>query len=422
MANDSQAGSGRSRRSYLIPGVLAVLLAGGGYYWHQHNQAAAQTDAGGKPGAGPGRKGMGGPMPVQVRPVQTGDIHIYLNGLGTVTPSNSVTVHSRVDGELLRLNFTEGQSVRAGELLADLDPRPYQVQLTQAEGQLARDQALLAAARVDQKRYQGLLAQDSISSQQVDTQNALVQQYQGTVKVDQGAVDSARLNLLYCKVTAPFAGAAGLRQVDPGNIVHASDSNGIVVINALRPIYVMFTVPEDSVPALAASVHQGTTLAVDAWDRDDKNRLSTGKLMSMDNQVDTTTGTVKIRAVFANDDGLLFPNQFVNAHLLLETRHNVPMIPSAAVQRGTSGVFVFVVGKGEKGAEAHARPITIGPVDGDNVQVLSGLQAGETVVIDGADKLKDGGKVMLSTPMALPSASAGSGQHHGQHRHHDAAE
>lgn len=427
MANQSPAGgdhTGKQTRSYGKWIVLAVLLAGGGLYWHHHQvqQAAATADSGGGGGMGggagggkgSGRKGMPmGPMPVQVRPVLSGDLHVYLNGLGTVTPDNSVTVHTRVDGELLRLHFTEGDTVRAGDLLAELDPRPYQVALTQAQGQLARDQALLAGARVDQKRYQGLLAQDSISSQQVDTQNALVKQYEGNVLADQGAVDSARLNLVYCRVTAPQGGVVGLRQVDPGNIVHAADSNGIVVINQVKPIFVLFTVPEDNLPQVLSAMHQGQ-LSVESWDRDDKVKLSDGHLQSLDNQIDTTTGTIKVRAVFDNNDDQLFPNQFVNAHLLVETRKGVPLIPSAAVQRGSSGVFVFVVDSDQK---ATARNITIGPQDGDNVQVLSGLQVGETVVIDGADKLKDGSKVSVVTPdMVAPTAH--SGKHHGNGQHH----
>jgi multidrug efflux system membrane fusion protein len=406
--------------SFVIIVVVVVLVIAGGLYWRHVAMAAAQADGGSGAGSAGGKKGMnGGLMPVQVRQVGTGDIHVYLNGLGTVTPANSVTVHSRVDGQLMAVNFKEGQTVRAGELLAQIDPRPYQVALTQAQGQLAKDQAALAGARLDQVRYQGLLAQDSISKQQVDSQNALVLQDDGAVKADQGAVDSARLNLVYARVTAPVSGEVGLRQVDPGNIVHAADTNGLVIINQVEPIYVLFTIPEDSVPDIALRVHQGQTLDVEAWDREQKNKLTTGHLQSMDNQVDTTTGTVKLKAVFDNKDGLLFPNQFVNAHLLVETRRNVPVIPSAGVQRGTSGVFVFVV---DSTQHVSARTITIGPVDGDNVQVLSGLQPGETVVIDGADKLKDGGKVSVVTPQApgaAPQAQKGSGQHH---HHSDAAQ
>jgi multidrug efflux system membrane fusion protein len=403
-------------RVYLVL-LLVAALAGAGLYW-RHASAAAATSGDASGSRGGGKKGMNGPMPVQVRPVVTGDLNIYITGLGTVTPTNSVTVHPRVDGQLMSINFNEGETVRAGQLLAQIDPRPYQVALTQALGQLAKDQATLAGARVDQARYQGLLAQDSISRQQVDSQNALVQQYEGTVKADQGAVDSARLNLSYARVTAPASGQVGLQQVDPGNVVHASDTNGIVIINQVQPINVLFTIPEDSVAVVAAHVHKGDTLSVEAWDREQKARLATGRLASMDNQIDTATGTVRIKSLFANKDGVLFANQFVNARLLVETRHGVTLIPAAAVQRGSSGVFVFVVSQDQ---HVSVRQISIGPVDGDNVQVLTGLTPGETVVIDGADKLKDGGKVSVVTP-PVPGAEAKPHKGNGQPRRHaDAA-
>lgn len=407
----------KSARSPLLWfAVLAVLAVGGALYW-RHAHLAGAGPAG---GSGGGMRGAGGgPMPVQVRPVTTGDLHVYVNGLGTVTAYNSAVVHTRISGEVMRLFFHEGESVKAGQELALIDPRPYEVALTQAQGQLAKDQALLEDARVDQKRYQGLLAQDSIAAQQVDTQNALVHQYEGAVKADQGAVESARLNLLYTRVTTTASGVAGLRQIDVGNIANPSDTNGIVVVNQVQPIFVVFTVPEDSVPQLVQSRHDGDSLSVEAWDRDDKTKLASGHIQSIDNQIDTATGTLKLRAVFDNADRTLFPNQFVNAHLLLETRPKALLVPAAAVQRGSNGTFVFVV---DGSQHVAMRPIGIGPQDGDNVQVLGGLRAGEVVVIDGADKLKDGGKVSVVTP-AVPGAAASGApaaaphQGYGQHRH-----
>ncbi|WP_283148861.1 MdtA/MuxA family multidrug efflux RND transporter periplasmic adaptor subunit [Silvimonas soli] len=403
----------QSRRR-VWPWLLAavVVVAGAGYFIHNAKPGAAAQAGGGRRG---GAAGAGGaPMPVQARKVHAGDLNVYLTGLGTVTPANSVIVHTRVDGLLQKVLFTEGQVVKEGQVLAQIDPAPFAVTVAQAQGQLLRDQAQLLGAQQDLARYQTLLTQESISKQQVDQQQALVKQYEGTVKADQAAVDSAKLQLSYTKVTAPASGRIGLRQVDPGNMVHAADTNGLVVINQVTPISVMFTIPETNLPAVLQQVNNGQTLAVDAFDRGQTIKLASGKLLSLDNQIDTTTGTVKLKAVFPNTDGSLFPNQFVNARLLVQTRHDATILPSAAVQRGTAGTFVFVVGDDQT---VSARPITLGPVDGDNVGVESGLKPGETVVIDGGDKLKEGSPVEVISPNASgvagqkPHAHRGSGPH-----------
>jgi multidrug efflux system membrane fusion protein len=345
------------------------------------------------------------PAAVVAQPARQGDLPVTLEGIGTVTPLASVTVRSRVDGQLMRVHFQEGQTVQAGDLLAEIDPRPFQVQLEQAQGQLARDQALLANAQVDLARYKRLVADDSIPKQQLDTQAALVRQYEGVVQADQAQVDNAQLQLTYARITAPISGRLGLRLVDAGNMVHASDAGGLVVITQIRPIGVVFTIPEDRLQPLLAKVRAGAELAVEAYDRANRHRLATGTLLTVDNAVDPTTGTVRLKAEFANADDALFPNQFVNARLLLEVRRGVTLIPSAAVQRGIEGPFVYVV-TAERTAEA--RRVTLDEVAGEETVIAQGLAPGEVVVVDGAEALRPGRAVTLRPPAgeATPQAAS----------------
>lgn len=341
----------------------------------------------------------GRPVPVVVTKVQRGDIDVIITALGTVTARNTATVKPRIDGLLQSIAFHEGQLVKAGEVLAQIDPRPFQALLDQANGQLTRDQALLGIAQLDVERYRALLAKDSIARQQVEAQEALVKQYQGTVQIDKGNVDNARLQLDFTRIVAPIPGRLGLRQVDVGNMVRASDTTGLVVITQTQPIMAIFSIPADNLGPVAKQVQAGETLQVEAWDREGKNRLATGKLLSLDNQIDTTTGTVKLKAEFANGDNSLFPNQFVNARLRVETRRGATLIPVAAVQRGTLGTFVYVVNAEEK--TVSTRSVTLGPNTAETVAIEKGLEAGEVVVVDGADKLRQGAKI------ELPSTEAG---------------
>jgi multidrug efflux system membrane fusion protein len=387
--------------------VLVAALCLGGYYFYDRHQAqalAACKEAASKKGFG---KGLGGPTPVVAVPARKAPINVFLDGLGTVTALRTVTVRSRVEGQLMRVHFEEGERVKQGQLLAEIDPRPFQVMLKQAEGQLARDEALLANARIDVERYRTLLAQDSIAKQQVDAQEALVRQYEGIVESDQGQVDSARLQLSYARITAPITGRVGLRQVDPGNIVRGSDANGIVVITQLAPIGVLFTVPQDSLPALMKRTRADERLPVEAWDREQKTRLAQGSLLAVDNLVDVATGTIKLKAQFKNGDNELFPNQFVNVRLKLETLENETVIAQSAVQRGGRGLFVYVV---KDDMTVTARPVELGPADGPRVSVLKGIKPGERVVIDGIDRLREGTRVVLAKrPEFKPSVDGGSG-------------
>jgi multidrug efflux system membrane fusion protein len=388
----------KRRRNMLLIGLALVVGAAGVGAWLYYDksrgsEAVAQPVKGAKGRGGKGGKGGdGGPIPVVASVAQTGDIPIYLSGLGTVVPMRTVTVRSRVDGELLRVNFTEGQYVKEGELLAQVDPRPFQVQLDQAEGQLIKDQALLANARIDLERYRTLFKQDSIASQQVDTQAALVQQYEGTVRTDKALVDNARLQLSYARITAPISGRLGLRQTDPGNIVHAADASGVVVITEVQPVTVVFTLPQDNLPAILQRMKGSAKLAVEAWDRGFRAKLASGELLTVDNVIDITTGTVKLKAKFANADLALFPNQFVNARMLLDTRSGVITMPSAALQRGSQGNFVYVV---KEDNTVSVRPVKLGPADAERVTVESGLAEGERVVTDGMDRLREGARVQV---------------------------
>jgi multidrug efflux system membrane fusion protein len=379
-------GAGFFQPRWLI-GVVALALVAVGAYLFFARDGDAQS-----PGAKADKNAAARSFPVLAAAARTGDIGVYLTGLGSVTPLNTVTVKSRVDGQLMQVLFKEGKVVRAGDLLARIDPRPFEVQLTQAEGQLARDLALLKNAQLDLERYRVLVEQDSAPKQQLDTQASLVRQYEGAVKVDQGQVDNAKLQLIYSRITAPISGTIGLRLVDPGNIVHATDTNGLAVITQLQPITVVFAIPEDSLPQVMKKLHAGERLTVEAYDREQRNKLATGYLLTADNQIDPTTGTVRLKAQFDNEDGVLFPNQFVNARLLLDVKKGVTVIPVGAIQRGTQGAYVYVVKADQTVA---VRQITVGATQGDDAAIDSGVAPGDLVVVDGADKLKDGAKVDL---------------------------
>ncbi len=406
-----------SRRvsTYIVALIAVALVAVTAWYaFTPHAPATAPAAKGGfGGGAGGGRRGGGdpaarGPLPVAIAVVQAQDFPLYQNALGNVTARNTVTVRPRVEGQLARVLFKEGQLVKAGELLAEIDPRPFEVQVTQANGQLARDQAQLTNARIDLERYRTLLAQDSIAKQQVDTQEALVRQYQGTIEADRGAVDNAKLQLSYTKITAPIGGRLGLRQVDVGNIVRASDANGLVVITQVQPISVVFSIPEDRLTAVRRRLQADAVLPVDAYDRDGKVKLASGKLLTVDNQIDPATGTIKLKAEFANDDGSLFPNQFVNVRMHVDTLTGALVVPTPAVQRGSPGTFVYRVGDDNT---ASVQPVKLGPVEGETTVISEGLKAGDRVVVDGTDKLRDGAKIepidRSIAAAAAPPARAG---------------
>src|SRR5579872_3532470 len=352
-----------------------------------------QTNQGGRGGFGRGRGGFNGDaLPVVVAKARAAAVPVYLDGLGNVTAFYTVTVKSRVDGQLMKVNFQEGDFVREGQVLAEIDPRPFQVMLDQAQGTLAHDQALLENAKVDMQRYTTLVSQDAIPTQQLDTQKALVAQYEGNIKQDVANIDNAKLQLVYAKITAPITGRVGLRLVDPGNIVHASDANGIIVITQLQPISVLFTIPEDSLPAVMKKLHAGVKLPVVAYNRDNSQKLAAGTLLTMDNQIDSTTGTSKLKAIFDNTNFELFPQQFVNIRLLLDTLQSQTVVPTVAVQNGQQGTFVYVI---DDRQIAHMRPVTLVSSDQSGADIKTGLQVGEEVAVDGADRLSDGSKVRI---------------------------
>jgi len=518
-ASALRSSTGQRRKAVLAVAAVLLAIAGGGWYlWSGGGADGQTTPAGGTGNGPPGARGAGGPggqnraSPVVVEAATTSDFPVRLSAIGTVVPRTVVTVHSRVDGNLDRVLFTEGQAVRTGDLLAEIDPRPFEVALTQVQGQMGRDQALLANARADLSRYEGLAKLDAIPTQQLDTQRALVRQYEAAVRMDQGAVDNARLQLSYTRITAPADGRVGLRQVDPGNLVHSSDANGIVVITQVQPVTVIFPVAEADLgkvltrlglqmpresargrgagrhgdraagdgargraegdqrratgapaaahdgPGEAAGSHRrnpdaataearpggwqgrsqaadgdaaearphrheggadkatsgpgreqrgdgrgpakvgdkvrGSGLAVEAWDRDGKTLLATGEVLTVDNQIDVTTGTVKVKAIFPNQDGALFPNQFVNVRLVVNELKDAVVIPAAAVQRGARGTFVWLLNDDKTVA---MRPVGVGTADGDLIPVLDGLKAGEQIAVDGFDRLREGGKVEVVT-------------------------
>jgi membrane fusion protein, multidrug efflux system len=376
-------------RAWLWILLLAALAAGVWYYRSRSTSQAQDTSA----PAARGRSGSGQGtfvVPVVVAPAQRGDLPVYFNGLGTVTAFNTVTVHSRVDGQLISVAFTEGQFVHEGDLLAEIDPRPFQVQLEQAQGQLAKDQAQRTDAHVNYERFKLLFKEGVIPQQQLDTQAALVGQFDGAIRSDQGQIDNAKLQLTYSRITAPISGRIGLRLVDVGNIVHATDANGLLVITQLQPISVIFSLPQDQLPQVVAKLRAGAPLPVEAYDRDDIAKIAIGKLATIDNQIDLTTGTYKLKSIFNNENNILFPNQFVNVHLLVDTKHNLTIIPTAAIQRGPQGTYVYSVANGNI-AKIHV--VTIAQVTGNNVGLSAGVNPGEFVVIDGQDKLQDGSKV-----------------------------
>jgi membrane fusion protein, multidrug efflux system len=376
--------------------VLLLIVVAGGTYWRVYASKAPEAPGPGAP-ASPGARGV----PVSAATVRQGEIPVYLSGLGSVTAFNMVTVKSRVDGQLVKVAFQEGQFVHEGDLLAQIDERPFQVQLAQAEGQLARDQAQLLDAKVNLERYKDLVAKDFIAKQQVDDQAASVGQFEGAIRVDQAAIDNAKLQITYCNITAPISGRVGFRLVDLGNMVHATDQNGLVVITQVQPIAVFFTIPEDELPPVLSGLHSGEPMATEAYDRAGTKRLATGSLLTIDNAIDPTTGTARLKAVFPNEDNALFPNQFVNVRLLLDVRKGVIIAPTAAVQRGPQGSFVYVV-KSDQTVEV--RTVAVGPTDGNDALIESGLAPGELVVVDGVDKLRAGSAVQVKTADAAAPA------------------
>jgi len=388
-----------SRRRWLV--WLAILIVASiAFYFLWPKIKSSQSGSGSstkaKAGAGPA------PIPVVAAKSYKGDIGVYFTGLGAVTPLATVTVRTRVDGQLMNVRYKEGDTVQKGDLLAEIDDGPYQAALTQAEGQLIRDQALLANARIDLARYQVLAPQKAIPEQQLATQQALVHQDEGVVKLDEGQIESAKVNLAYCKIAAPVTGRIGLRLVDPGNIVQAADTNGLVVITQMDPISVIFTISEDQLQVVLKKMAAGQTLEVDAYDRDAKTKLAQGSLTTLDNQIDPTTGTLKLRATFENAKSTLFPNQFVNARLLVQEKQGVTLVPTAAVQRNSQATYVYVV---KADSTVTVVPITIGTTEGDDSEVTSGLTPGEVLVMTGVDKLQEGTKVNAQIPSAKSPVS-----------------
>jgi len=407
----------KGKRRGIIWILFFLIIAGvTGYTVWRAGQPGAipqQAQGFGGGGGGRGRKGARGggglgPVPVVTAKVKRADVPVYLTDPGNVAAFYTVTVKSRVDGQLMKVNFNEGDLVKAGQVLMEIDPRPYQVQLEQAEGTLAHDQALLDDAKLDLARYQTLLEQDAIPKQQLDTQKALVGQYTGSIKQDQANVDSAQLNLTYSKVTAPITGNVGLRQVDPGNIVHASDQNGMVVITQLQPIQVQFTIPEDSLPAVLKKMRAGVKLPVEAYNRDNSVKLASGEFQTVDNQIDNTTGTARLKAVFANTDLTLFPQQFVNIKLKVDTLMQRLVVPGVAVQNGQQGTFVYTVDP--ETSKVHLKTVQVGATDQDIAEIRSGLTEDDQVVVDGTDRLDEGTLVRVRKPGELEAIAAGSGR------------
>jgi multidrug efflux system membrane fusion protein len=386
---------------------LLVLLVVAGIVWWTRNQPAPEQPAGGRRGGG------GAPMSIVPETVGKGDIGVNLNALGTVTSLATVTIRTQISGYLIKVVFKEGDEVKKGDLLAEIDPRPYEAALAQQRGQLARDEATLKGAQVDLARYQGLAAQNAVPHQTLDTQVALVATDQGTVEADRGLVKAAEVNLAYTKILSPLDGRVGLRQVDQGNYVTPGDANGLVVITQIQPISVLFTIPEDNLQAISKRLQVGATLPVTALNRSGSDTLAQGKLNTFDSQIDPTTGTIKLRAEFPNEPKTLYPNQFVNIRLLLDTHKDVVTMSTSGIQRGVPGTFVYLV---QDDSTVTVRPVKLGITDGNRVEVLSGVQPGDRIVIDGADKLREGAKVIVrseadaNNPAGAAKAPAGGDQ------------
>ena len=386
-------GAGRPKKRGLIWVVFLLMIAAVATYAVRHAGDPTTAPKGGGGGFGGGGRGAGiGPVPVVVTKVSRSSIPVYLNGLGNVSPYYTVTIKSRVDGQLMKVDFNEGDLVKEGQTLIEIDPRPFEIQLEMTQATLARDQALLANARLDLKRYQELIKTNSIPSQQLDTQTALVSQYEANTKQDQANIDNVRLQLVYAKITAPITGVAGLRLVDPGNMVHAGDANGMVTLTQLQPIAVLFTIPEDNLPQVTRKLRTGAHLPVDAYNRDNSKKLASGTLMTMDNQIDATTGTSKLKAVFDNKDNTLFPQQFVNISVLVDTLQNQLVVPNVAVQNGQQGTFVYVV---DDDSVVHLKTVQVGITTSTSADILTGIEDGDRVVVDGTDRLVEGATVRV---------------------------
>jgi multidrug efflux system membrane fusion protein len=403
----------KPRKRGLIWVLILLIISGVAGYavWRAGQPATPAPGAAGGRGGGGGRgRGSLGPTPVSVAKAHKSNVPVYLNGLGNVTAFYTVTVRSRVDGQLMSIAYKEGETVKQGQVLAEIDPRPFEVQLQQAQGTLARDTATLTNAKLDLDRYTALLAQDAIPKQQLDTQRATVAQLEGNIKTDEANINNARLQLTYAKITAPISGTIGLRLVDPGNIVRAGDAGGLLVITQLQPISTLFTIPEDALPQVMARIRKGVRLPVDAFNRDNSKKIASGYLLTVDNQIDASTGTSRLKAVFENKDNALFPNQFINVRLLVDTQNDQIVVPTTAVQSGQRGPFVYVVGEDSK---VQLRQVEPGAVDGDNTVIKKGVTLEDSLVVDGIDRLQNGSQVRVRKPGEDQFGGAGGGRGRG---------